>query len=460
MSSETNKQRSRTYTRSIARRINTSVWLHKLFTYIVLDVMIAAAALGAFFLRSLRYAEGAPSENLLFLDYANIREVNIEGRKLDDWDLVIVYKDGEKRIAPCAGYVFTLSPVLAAALFVEALDLFFSLFHTGRYRRKLRPLEQLARQAETISSIPLDTTRFSQLEEALSSPDALGGGIPVDTGDPELRRIEEAINSLLKRMEDSYRQQGRFVSDASHELRTPIAVIQGYADLLARWGKDDPEILEESITSIQKESRHMKELVEQLLFLARGDSGRNPVNKENVDLPALLSEVWEESLMIDDKHEYVLEGVKTDEDGSAPAVPANPGAGESSPGAVTVFADRAMLKQCMRIFLENAAKYSPEGSRIRLSLINGERAGFGIEDEGSGMDSESLKHIFERFYRSDKARNSETGGTGLGLSIAKWIVDVHKGTIDVVSVPDVGSRFSVTFPLSEEPGTPLPGKSA
>ena len=154
------------------------------------------------------------------------------------------------------------------------------------------------------------------------------------------------MNNLLERMRDAYRQQNRFVSDASHELRTPIAVIQGYVNMLDRWGKEDESILEESIEALKNESQHMKDLVEQLLFLARGDSGRNHLKIEEFVLTDVVREVYEESVMIDEKHRYRFWG----EEG------------------IVMYGDIAMMKQSVRIFTDNAAKYSKDGDTICLSV--------------------------------------------------------------------------------------------
>ncbi len=137
---------------------------------------------------------------------------------------------------------------------------------------------------------------MENLEQAIShiSPDDAEQGI--HTGDKDLQSIEIALNNLLKSMKENEKRQMRFVSDASHELRTPIAVIQGYVNMLDRWGKEDEQVLTESIEALKNESQHMKDLVEQLLFLARGDSGRNTLNKVKLDLNQMVSEVWEESI--------------------------------------------------------------------------------------------------------------------------------------------------------------------
>ena len=194
-----------------------------------------------------------------------------------------------------------------------------------------------------------------------------------------------------------------------------------------RWGKEDPEVLSESIDALKNESEHMKELIEQLLFLARGDSGRQNLNVVEMDLNEIVTEVYDESLMIDPDHEYKLV------------------VNEMQPCIFT--GDIAMVKQSMRILVQNAAKYSGKGDTIKLSAkkeTNG--VSYIVQDEGIGMTESDVSHIFERFYRSDVARNSESGGSGLGLSIAKWIVDAHRGSIDVLSREDFGTRFTVHFP--------------
>lgn len=290
-------------------------------------------------------------------------------------------------------------------------------------RKRLKPLNEISEDAFKISTMPFDETRIHDLENAISriTPDGPQGKLV--TNDSELKGLEAAINSMIDRLRDSYRQQVRFVSDASHELRTPIAVIKGYADMLDRWGKDDPKILEESITAIRKESSHMNELVEQLLFLARGDSGRQPVNIERISIYEVMKEVYEESLMIDENHTYEFKGSENAE----------------------ADADEAMLKQAVRILVDNAAKYTDKGDRITLGCgFNDEgRPMLYVQDNGIGMSSEDVKHVFERFYRADNARYSKAGGSGLGLSIAKWIIDRHGGYFDILSRKDIGTRITV-----------------
>ena len=253
----------------------------------------------------------------------------------------------------------------------------------------------------------------------------------ISTGNADLKSIEVALNGLLRQMQESRTQQMRFVSDASHELRTPIAVIQGYVNMLDRWGKTDERVLDESIEALKLESDHMQELVEQLLFLARGDSGRNTLQRTQLNLASVVQEVWEESVMIDETHIYRCTVSDAD------AVSAR----------FLINGDLAMIKQSMRIIVQNAEKYSPDGSAITLSVTaDAGHVGYIVQDEGIGMSQKDAAHAFERFYRADGARNETNEGSGLGLSIAKWIVDAHGGTIDVLSREGVGTRFTVMLP--------------
>ncbi len=414
---------------SIARRIQMSVWLNKLLSYMMIDLAAVVMVFGLF----IAAAVGWP-ENRGTTDHAGF-----QGDSYDTLVFRVEREDGTADEYPVKPWGDRIIFVGRALLALELIDLIIFATGSGKFRTFLRPLEELAEKAEAISAISLDTTtKFNNLEEAIRHVSAENDTIQelgyedlmISTGDHELSSIESALNHLLTRMQDGYRQQVRFVSDASHELRTPIAVIQGYADLLARWGKDDPEILQEGITSIRVESEHMKELVEQLLFLARGDSGRNVLEKRKIDMNALMREVYDESVMIDPDHQYSLD--LADE-------------------SAWIVGDIAMIKQSVRIFLQNAMKYSEKGDPIRLAVrVSDDTVSYIVEDAGIGMSSADVEHIFERFYRSDKARGSSTGGTGLGLSIAKWIIDAHDGTIDVVSRQDFGTRFTVNFKREKE----------
>ena len=290
--------------------------------------------------------------------------------------------------------------------------------------KSLEPVYEMARQAQKLSEIDFDETKYQDLENAITNLKVEKNDAHIHMYNEELSSLEQAINGLIDRMREAYRMQTRFVSDASHELRTPIAVVQGYVNMLDRWGKNDESILEESIEAIKHEADHMQTLVEQLLFLARGDSNRQKMESEEIVLNDLLREVYEESLMIDEKHHYYF----------------------TEQGVGTMIGDPAMIKQSARILVDNACKYTPEGEDITIRVgMKEQKPFYEIEDHGIGMKQENLEHIFDRFYRADDVRNSKTGGTGLGLSIAKWIVDQHNGYYQIISFDQVGTRFTVYF---------------
>ncbi|MCR5233448.1 MAG: HAMP domain-containing histidine kinase, partial [Lachnospiraceae bacterium] len=314
---------------------------------------------------------------------------------------------------------------LSAILIVQLLGLLISYpFENRKISKILRPINEIALRADELSRMTFaDEDKYRVIEDALDNIEP-GEDDKLSFNNSDLKGVEAAMNNLLTRMRESYRQQARFVNDASHELRTPIAVIEGYANMLKRWGKDDEKVLEESITAISHESEHMKHLVEQLLFLARGDSGKTVLELKETSLNSLMQETYEESLMIDEDHPYRFKGA--DED-------------------IIVQADEGMLKQAVRILIDNAAKYTKTGDEIILSVGRTENGQpyLRVQDSGIGMAENDMEHMFERFYRADEARNTQ--GTGLGLSIAKWIVDKHKGHFEITSVTGLGTRISIVL---------------
>lgn len=301
---------------------------------------------------------------------------------------------------------------------------------------------------------------LENLEQAIANVRADEDNIRIETCDEDLKSIENSLNTLLRRLKENEKQQVRFVSDASHELRTPIAVIQGYVNMLDRWGTEDPAVLAESIEALKKETEYMKELIEQLLFLARGDSGRCSMNMVDFNLADVVKEVWEESLLIDERHRYELKlngrpvsEYEQDEDFDDTRTGINGESGISGKIKCMMHGDVALIKQSIRVFVTNAAKYTAEGDAVILAVSERDgQVSYMIQDEGIGIEDKDLGHIFERFYRADEARNGQTGGTGLGLSIAKWIIDAHKGSAQVVSRSGIGTRFEVTFPKVETAG--------
>ena len=258
--------------------------------------------------------------------------------------------------------------------------------------------------------------------------------IEVPPAQDELSELALTFNHMLDRLERGFNQQQRFVSDASHELRTPVTVILGYSDLLARWGRSDAKILEEGITSIRSEAEDMQDLIEKLLFLARADQKRQILHKDFVHLDELVDDAVRKMKLVAKEHTVQI------------AV--------NEPGII--YADPATMRQMMRIFLENAVKYTPAGGETKPRYGRLPEKGcmeLTFADDGIGIAQEDKDKIFERFYRADSARTKKAGsigGTGLGLSIASWIAEQHEIEIAVESELDKGTKFILTIPLAED----------
>lgn len=241
----------------------------------------------------------------------------------------------------------------------------------------------------------------------------------------ELKDLASVINAMLDRIETSYESQKQFVSDASHELRTPIAVIQGYANLLNRWGTTNEEVLHESIDAIQNEARSMQDLVEKLLFLSRHDKKTLKLTKKRFNMRKLVEDMVKETKLV--AANRVI---------SAPILE-----------DVIVYGDKQALKQAIRIFIDNAVKYSRDGDEIIIQCqkVNDDCV-ITVRDTGIGMTKKDIDHIFDRFYRSEHVRNQNISGHGLGLSLAKLIILAHTGRIKVRSQFHKGTSFIVTLP--------------
>ena len=428
---------------SIARRIQRSWQWKKLWQIVILNLLALVAALAAY----LYAQETAVTGAFAGWDIPRTLTINENLSGLAALES-LVYRftwGGETHGVPLAEFIRLVALFGRPLLAFEGVCWLLGFFGSAKgARRLLKPLDKIAQAAQRLTDESgarraaeraqqermmqadggVDEAKFHDLEEAIGQIDI---GDRLSTGDKDLQGLEEAINSMLARMHAAYRQQAQFVSDASHELRTPIAVIQGYVRMLDRWGKDDEKVLEESIAAIKTETEHMKTLVEQLLFLARGDNGRQPLNPEPMDLADLTREVLEEYRMIDEGHEW--------RQGRLEPAPVN--------------ADPALIKQAVRILVDNAVRYTPEGGSIRLSAgMTDGRAFFEVQDGGIGIAEEDVPHIFDRFFRADPARTRASGGTGLGLSIARWIVERHDGHFEVLSRPELGTRMRVVMPAA------------
>jgi len=224
----------------------------------------------------------------------------------------------------------------------------------------------------------------------------------------------------------SWDKQQQFVADASHELRTPIAVVQTRSELLFRHPQHTIEEESENIALILKESKRMGHLVEDLLTLARTDSNQLQIHGAEVPVHQLLQEITEQfTLLAETKFIHIHSHIE-------PSV---------------IWGDEHRLRQLFIILLDNALKFTPPEGLIEIACYNlSNSTRIVIKDSGCGISEEDLPRIFERFYRGDKSRSRSEGGTGLGLSIAEWIVQAHKGTIRVQSQLSVGTEFLIVLP--------------
>ncbi|MCL2255955.1 MAG: ATP-binding protein [Firmicutes bacterium] len=269
----------------------------------------------------------------------------------------------------------------------------------------LRPIRKISKKIDTITT--------EDLSERIDA---------IDTQD-ELLDLATKINKMLDDIEDVFKRQNHFVGDASHELKTPLAVISGYASLLKRWGREKEDVLEEGIDNILKESENMRRIIEQLLLLAR--LGNMNMSKTEFDLKEELKSMAYDYRMITANHEISFVCDHDD---------------------VILTADKELFLLSVRAFVDNAIKYTPVGGSICINCDTNdddETVIVSVQDTGIGVAKEDLSRIFDRFYRVDKARGRETGSSGLGLAIAKQIVTMMGGTIHVYSTVGIGSNFMI-----------------
>lgn len=409
---------------SIARRMNFS-WVFRVLRMMVLiDLLMIGMVLFGWCKGTEARAGGVAAQNAEKHLSWNV-EIPLMQRP-ETITYSFISADGTAQTITDAAFFRAVWQYLQVVFGIEIAYLVTQCFLGKRAARKqLKPLEKMAHTAQELSRVQLSPEKLHHLEDMLATASPTNPQVQLKTEDRELQGLEVAINGLLARMQESYREQSRFVSDASHELRTPIAVIQGYADMLSRWGKLDEKVLDEGIGAIQSESEHMKKLVDQLLFLARGDSGRNQLAMAEMDLSDMMQEVFEESKMIHEDRNWQYQ----------------------AEGRMPMIGDAALLKQTARILTDNAVKYTAIGDKITLRARYKDGVPcFEVQDNGIGIKEEDLNHIFDRFFRADPARTRSTGGTGLGLSIAKWIVDQHGGHFDIFSREEFGTRICVVLP--------------
>lgn len=326
------------------------------------------------------------------------RTLNYNGTLYD----ITVYREMSHERAILALFIVIFVIVNIASVFISVMG--------ARYisGKMIQPIQNITNTAKNIS--------IKDLKQRIEEPDT----------EDEVKELVITLNDMIARLDSSVEKQSRFVSDASHELRTPIAVIQGYINLIDRWGKEDKAVLEEAVTSIKAETEHMSELINQLLFLARAEKSTLKAEFEKISLKDVAMEVVKE-LKISNPDTTVTLNAKKD---------------------ILINADTHLIQQLMWIFIQNALKYKGH-KECKIDIFVGEKEKmpcFSVKDYGVGIKKENLDKIFDRFFREDESRNKEIDGNGLGLSIGMSIAELHKAKINVESTEGEFTEFTVTFP--------------
>jgi len=339
-----------------------------------------------------------------------------DGHELLHHGLPYRASDGSQFLIEVAAPYNQIESVLRGLLltFALGLPLIVALAIGGGYllmRRALHPVDEIRQKAAQITSRNL------------------GERLPVvHTGD-ELERLAVDLNRMIERLETSFHQVNRFSADASHELRTPLTVLQGELESMARSSSNLPIEIRDTIGSALEETQRLAKIVENLLAISRLEAGEARKQLERLDFAELARSTADQMRLLAEEKNIHLDCNGAEH--------------------VEVDADPARLKQVVVNLLDNAIKYTPERGKVSISVVKQDsRAVLEVEDNGIGISADDLPHVFERFYRADKARSRQMGGTGLGLSIVRSICLAHGGRVTVNSTEGRGSLFRVELPLA------------
>lgn len=281
-------------------------------------------------------------------------------------------------------------------------------------RRALSPVDQITRAAQSVSA--------QNLSYRLAVP---------QTRD-ELQRLSETLNGMLARLEKGFKQIAQFTADASHELRTPVALMRTSAEIALRKPRSEADY-RQTLGQIHTELERTSDLIEKLMLLARADAGVEALEHSEVDLAESVRAACRQGRRLAEAKDIAFHE-------------------EVNGLSVRVAGDGESLERLFLILIDNAVKYTPASGEVRVSLrADDGHAVSEIFDTGIGIADADRSNIFERFYRADKARSRESGGAGLGLSIGRWIAEAHGGSIEVESALGQGSVFRVRLPILNRP---------
>jgi heavy metal sensor kinase len=273
----------------------------------------------------------------------------------------------------------------------------------------LKPFEEVAKTAEQITSQKLNIQIVNVRKEQ------------------EIQRLVQSFNSMVARLSQSFDQMRKFNANVAHELRTPLAILQGENEIALRSASVPEEIRTVLISNLEELGR-LTRIVNDILTLAEVEAGTQVLTKKPLDLKTMVSDLADQMQLL-----AMERNIRIDV--------------RDLPEAM-ILADDLWIRRAILNLLDNAIKYSRDGGKIRVSMTNdGIKVHLSIHDDGIGIAGEDLPHIFERLFRTDPARNRNTGGVGLGLSLVKWVVEAHDGRIMVTSAPDKGAQFQVELPV-------------
>lgn len=326
---------------------------------------------------------------------------NLEGRNIIIAVSENVENDSFSKIFPQLP-----SSILLISLPVLFLSFLFSLVLT---KRTIKPVVKITRTARSMTIENLD------------------GQLPLTGQGDEIDELSVAFNDLFLRIKADFDRERQFSSDVSHELNTPLTVISGQANLLLRWGKDNPEQLEKSLNAIKDEAKSMHAIIENLLQISRVESGRIKPQFTKVDVPELLERVKQEFAAVAPDVQFEL---------------------FCEDGLPSVQTDPEMLHQIITVFVSNSIKFAGDKCLVKLEALQDEKGSLVIieSDNGPGISEETLPHVFERFYRGDEAHTRSAGGSGLGLAIAKTLTEALDCEISAGNVEPHGAFFQLYLP--------------